>query len=66
MFEQSMHQDTNKLALIPAAESSVIADFGNDAADSKSLLAAATDFFESMNASNSRDFLAKHRQTGGE
>jgi hypothetical protein len=66
MLDQTMHHDTNKFALIPQFESKVIAGFGNDEADSKSLLAAATEFFESMGASNSREFLAKHRQTGGE
>jgi hypothetical protein len=66
MLDQTMLHDTNKLALIPPLESTVTAGFGSDEVDSKSLLAAATEFFESMGASNSREFLAKHRQTGGE
>ena len=66
MLDQTMHHATNKMAQIPPFESAEIADFGNDGADSKSLLAAATEFFESMSASNSREFLAKNRQTGGE
>ena len=66
MTVQNLYHSTSNLAVTPLPANKLLPGFGSTATESKTLLTAAAEFFASMKAASSREFLAKSRQTGGE
>lgn len=66
MSVQNQHHNISKLAVTPLPANKLFSSFGSTEPESRTLLAAAAEFFASTKAANSREFLAKSRQTGGE
>jgi len=66
MIVRNLHDNSSKLASNPVPAGKLFPAFGSTGIDSKTLLAAAAEFFGSASSGKSQEFLANNRQTGGE
>jgi hypothetical protein len=66
MLNQNLHHDASKLAFTPMPASKPFPRSGSPESESRTLLAAAAEFFSALGTENSRGFLDGKKQTGGE